>query len=156
MRGRLRGQDLLLGLLLLVLSTPRAHAQKYAPIVGGWHLEIDLQGMQLLDFETDGEGSYGRGTGRFRLTDRDGGSWEFPAAWDNRDPQRISIAGDLVLSLQGKSESGTLVLRVTLVPGHALSGDALFIDSSLGTLRGRFVMRRTLAPEDLLSRSGHS
>lgn len=141
----------LVGVILLLGQAGSASAQKYAPIVGAWRIELEIGGVRTLDFETHGEGFYGRGTGQFKITSPDGDCRIYPAAWSNTNPERISITGDLVLPLQGKDQSGTLVLRLTLAPAKGFAGDALFIDAALATQKGTFRMERTLSPEDLLS-----
>jgi hypothetical protein len=139
-------------LALLAGLPPEASAQKWAPIIGGWRVQLDLGGVRhVFSFETDSEGVYGRGTGRFRFDLPDGGSILFPATWSNTDPQRVSVAGDVVLGPGGTNQAGTLVLRLTLAPGKGFVGDALFVGADLGTRRGTFTMERTLSPEELLA-----
>lgn len=153
MRGLLLSRRCAAVLLLFtaVIVRPVA-AQKYAPIVGGWHIDLDLGGVRhSFDFETNGQGVHGRGTGRFRIGLEGTGSSLYPAAWCNTDPQRISIAGDVALLLKDRAVPGTLVLRLTLVAGQEKTGDALFVDAALATQHGTFTMSRTLAPESLVS-----
>jgi hypothetical protein len=131
-----------------------AGLQKYAPVVGRWRVELKLdQITQTLEFETDGEGTYGTGTGRFMLTMEDGSVREYPAAWSNTDPQKISICGEVSLPDGLKPARGTLLLRTTLVPAEPIKGDAAFIDEAFTMRRGSFEMKRLLGPEQLKRKS---
>ena len=146
------------GLLLFSLTLNLVFAgpviQKYAPVVGRWRVELSIEEIhQSLEFETDGEGVYGLGTGYFVASPVDARSRQYPAAWSNIDPQQISITGEINLQSGGKSKRGTLLLRTKLAPGQDIKGDALFIDEALGTHRGAFKMKLLLGPEQLMEKN---
>jgi hypothetical protein len=129
--------------------------QKYAPVVGRWRVELSIEGSkQLLDFQTDGEGVYGLGTGYFVSSPDDEPSRQYPAAWSNIDPQRISITGEFKFVRNEKLKSGTLLLRTVLQAGQDIKGDALFIDERLTIHRGTFTMKELLGPEQILEKKG--
>ena len=106
---------------------------------------------QTLEFQTDSTGVYGLGTGYFVLSPGDGRGVEYPAAWRNTDPQRISITGEIKFTADEKLKSGTLLLRTVLQPGQGIKGDALFIDEQLTVHRGTFTMKELLGREIPLS-----
>ena len=136
--------------LNLCPASPRP--QKYAPIVGRWRIELSIKGNHLaLEFETDGEGEYGYGTGYFVLPANDSASRQYPAAWSNRDPQKIGITGEIVLP-DKPGQQRTLVLRVRLSPGEEVKGEAVVIDERQVIDKGTFVMKRLLGPEEILKK----
>ena len=137
----------------LAFAGPRP--QKYAPVVGRWGVEINIEGSkQLLEFQTDGEGVYGLGTGLFDLSAGDGRRRKYPAAWRNIDPPRINITGEIEFVGSERLQSGTLLLRTVLKPGEDIKGDALFIDEKLTIHRGTFTMKMLLGPADILQKKG--
>ena len=121
-------------------------AQMYAPVVGRWRIELNLEGKtQSLEFETDDEGRAGFGTGHIVLYSGDSASRPFPAAWSNRNPQNISITGEI---MPDGREPVTLLLRITLAPGEA-KGEATIIDFTQSMRNGSFTMKRLLGPEQI-------
>jgi hypothetical protein len=148
-----------IGVLLFLITPGFALAgpkpQKYAPLVGRWRIELSIEGSkQVLEFQTDGEGVYGLGTGYFVLSPADGRGREYPAAWRNTDPQRINITGEIKFTANEKLKSGTLLLRTVLQPGQGIKGDLLFIDEQLTIHRGTFTMNVLLGPEQILEKKG--
>jgi len=134
--------------------------QMYAPIVGRWHIDLTLDGNQRqLDFETNGEGNYGLGTGSITIDFKDNGGYKFDATWWNIDPGRLRISSEVDFHdapdnpntflnvVRDKKLRGTLILRVTTQPGAAFRGDARFLDENLELHRGTFTMTRTAGPE---------
>jgi hypothetical protein len=114
---------------------------------------LSIEGAkQVLEFQTDSTGVYGLGTGYFVLSPGDGRGGEYPAAWRNTDPQRISITGEVKFTADEKLKSGTLLLRTVLQPGQDIKGDALFIDEKLTVHRGTFTMKELLGPEQILEK----
>jgi hypothetical protein len=77
---------------------------------------------------------------------------QYPAAWSNIDPQRISITGEITLRGGGKPNRGTLLLRRTVDPGKEEKREALFIDEALKIHRGSFNMKMILGPAELLEK----
>lgn len=149
----------LIGFLLLLAIASLAFAgpkpQKYAPVVGRWRVEISIEGFkQLLDFQTDGHGVYGLGTGFFFSSQDGEPRREYPAAWNNINPQQINITGEIKFSGNEKLKSGTLILRTLLKPGEDVKGDVLFIDEKLAIHRGTFTMKMLLGPEQILEKKG--
>jgi hypothetical protein len=131
----------------------RPIAQKYAPVVGRWQIELNIEAIhQSLEFETDGTGVYGLGTGHFLVLPVDARYLQYPAAWSNIDPQRISITGEITLRGGGKPNRGTLLLRRTVDPGKEGKREALFIDEALKIHRGSFNMKMILGPAELLEK----
>ena len=128
--------------------------QKYAPVVGRWRVELNIdETHRTLEFETDGEGVYGLGTGYFVASPVEARSRNYPAAWCNTDPQQIRITSEIVFESGGKPNRGTLLLRTTLAPGQDIKGDALFIDEALKAHRGSFKMKMLLGPEELMQKN---
>jgi len=146
----------LIAFLLLLLSSNLSSAslspQMYAPVVGRWRIELSIKEKNLsLEFETDGQGVYGYGTGYFVHTSASG-SREYPAAWSNWDPQKISISTEIVLPGERASQVRTLVLRTTLAPGQEIKGDAVMIDEKQTIDTGTFIMKRLLGPEEIMKK----
>jgi len=136
----------------LNLCPASPHLQKYAPIVGRWRIELSIKRNHLsLEFETDGEGEYGYGTGYFVLSASDTTGREYPAAWSNRDPQKIGITGEIVLPDEPRMQR-TLALWIRLSPGEEMKGDAILIDEKQVIDKGTFVMKRMLGPEEILKK----
>jgi hypothetical protein len=124
--------------------------QKYAPVVGRWRIEIKVaDDLHSLEFETDGTGRFGLGTGYLVARADMPRGRKYPAAWTNRDPQRISISAEIVLASRNESKQGTLILRTTLAPGEDVKGDVIFIDQGLTVHRGSFSMKQILGPEQI-------
>jgi hypothetical protein len=124
--------------------------QMYAPVVGRWRIELSVEGKnQSLEFETNDQGRFGFGTGYIVLYNGDSASREYPAAWSNRDPQKISITGEI---MPDGREPVTLLLRTTLVPGGEIKGDVTVIDFAQKMRKGTFAMRRLLGPEQIKGR----
>ena len=150
----------LIGFLLLLATASLSFAgpgspQKYAPVVGRWRIELNIEGSkQLLDFQTDGHGVYGLGTGFFFPSREGEPSQQCPAAWSNIDPQKINLTGEIKFVGNEKFKSGTLILRNILKPGEDIKGDALFIDEKLTIHRGTFTMKMLLGPEQILEKRG--
>ena len=145
------------GLLLFSLTLSFFFAgpapQKYAPIVGRWQIDLEIDSIRhSLEFETNGTGVYGLGTGYFVVLPLDERTREYPAAWNNIDPQRVSITGEIALNGGGGRSSGTLLLRKTFGPGREIKGEALFIDEALKTHKGSFNMKMILGPVDVLEK----
>lgn len=141
-----------LSLLLLnsSLCSTSASPQMYAPVVGRWRIELSIKGKNLsLEFETDGHGVYGSGTGYFVLYTGDSPSRDYPAAWSNWDPQKIGITGEIVLPGERGSQPRTLLLRTTLAPGEEIKGNAIMIDQRQMIDKGTFTMKRLLGPEEI-------
>lgn len=141
-----------LSLLLLGMNLPTVStgSQKYAPLVGRWHIELKIDGRDHhFEFETDGQGVYGLGTGYFILPANNSRSSEYPAAWSNIDPQKIGITGEIMLPGERTTQPETLTLRTTLAPGREIKGDAIILDESQSIRRGSFMMKRLLGPEDI-------
>ena len=131
----------------------RPITQKYAPVVGRWQIELNIEAIhQSLEFETDGTGVYGLGTGYFIALPFEARSRRYPAAWSNIDPQRISITSEINLQVEGKPNRGTLLLRRTVDPGKEEKREALFIDEALKIHRGSFNMKMILGPAELLEK----
>jgi len=146
-----------IGLLLFsltlnfVFATPAP--QKYAPIVGRWQIELDIESARhSLEFETDGTGVYGLGTGYFVVLPLEERSREYPAAWNNIDPQRVSITSEITLKSGDRRDRGTLLLRKTFSPDREIKGEALFIDEALKIHKGSFNMKMILGPAELLEK----
>ncbi|HEY3139069.1 MAG TPA: hypothetical protein VGL29_23820 [Blastocatellia bacterium] len=147
----------LIAFLLLLLSSNLSSAslspQMYAPVVGRWRIELSIKEKNLsLEFETDGQGVYGYGTGYCVLYKNDSWSREYPAAWSNWDPQKISISTEIVLPGERASQIKTLVLRTTLAPGQEIKGDAVMIDEKQTIDTGTFIMKRLLGPEEIMKK----
>ncbi len=144
-----------ISLLLIVLHTHPASSvpvsQKYAPVVGRWRIELKIdRTSESLEFETDGNGVYGLGTGYFVfVSPEESRPREYPAAWSNIDPQRINITAEMILPDKGASHPGTLLLRTVLAAGKDIKGEAIFIDEAFKSHRGSFTMKRLLSPEEL-------
>ena len=143
-------------LLLLLspnLSSASLSPQMYAPVVGRWRIELSIKGKNLsLEFETDGHGVYGYGTGYCVLYKGDSRSREYPAAWSNWDPQKIGISAEIVLPGERGSQVRTLLLRTTLAPGEEIKGDAIMIDERQMIDKGTFTMKRLLGPEEIMKK----
>jgi hypothetical protein len=126
----------------------------YAPIVGRWRIELSIKGKKLtLEFETDGHGVYGYGTGYLVLYTGDSSSREYPAAWSNWDPQQIGITGEIPLNDEARSQAATLVLRTRLAPAQDIKGDAITIDAKQMIDTGQFTMKRLLGPEEIMKKT---
>jgi hypothetical protein len=137
----------LLTLTIVGSLTAAPSAQMYAPVVGRWRIELSMEGKtQSLEFETDDQGRFGFGTGYIVLYNEDSSSREYPAAWSNRNPQKISITGEI---MPDGREPVTLLLRTTLNPGEEIKGDATIIDPAQRMRKGSFTMKRLLGPEQI-------
>ena len=137
--------------LNFVFSRPAP--QKYAPVVGRWQIDLEIDSIRhSLEFETNGTGVYGLGTGYFVVLPLDERVREYPAAWNNIDPQRASITSEITLKSEGGRNSGTLLLRKTFSPGRDIKGEALFIDEALKTHKGSFSMKMILGPAEVLEK----
>jgi hypothetical protein len=136
---------LCLALLLLAPGFGNASAarQKYAPVVGRWRIEMNIEGVsRTLEFQTDGHGSGGLGTGYFVLAPSSPDSVPYPAAWSNYEVQEIRITGEVIFSSDSRPQYFTLILRTTLKPGEPIKGDAVLIDTAFRSHRGQFSMTR--------------
>lgn len=147
----------LIAFLFLLLSSNLSSAslspQMYAPVVGRWRIELSIKGKNLsMEFETDGQGVYGYGTGYFVHTSASG-SREYPAAWSNWDPQQIGITGEIPLNDEARSQAATLVLRTRLAPAQDIKGDAITIDAKQMIDTGQFTMKRLLGPEEIMKKT---
>jgi hypothetical protein len=136
-----------LGLVLLLLAMDSGwampRAQRLAPVVGRWRIDLNIEGeSRSMEFETDDEGVSGIGTGYFALKPLGTGRTSYPAVWWNIDPQQIRITSEIDFPPKGSDQKGTLVLRTTLVPGQSIKGDARFIDEALVVHKGSFTMTR--------------
>jgi hypothetical protein len=144
---------LLLSLFSSSLGQASPPSQKYAPLVGRWRIELNIKGERLsLEFETEGQGVYGFGTGYLVFYRGNESSREYPAAWSNTDPQKIRISGEVVLARARGIQRGTLLLRTTLSPGEEIKGDAILIDDSQAEEKGTFTMTRLLGPDQIMRR----
>jgi hypothetical protein len=136
-----------LGLVVLFLALDSGpampRAQRLAPVVGRWRIDLNIEGQtRSMEFETDDEGVYGLGSGYFVLKPEGTSRRSYPAAWWNVDPRQIRITSEIDFPAEGKTQRGTLVLRTTLVPGQSIKGDARFLDEQLVVHKGSFTMTR--------------
>ena len=142
-----------LAMMLICFLSPPAPAQKWAPLVGEWRVDVSIGLIRnTIAIRTDGTGIRGRGTCQMTVSDGSSRKYILPAAWDNVDPSRVRISGEVVLYHKGgKAKEGTLILL--LHPMTKSEGTALFIDDELKVEQGTFKMTRTKGPLEVLESS---
>jgi len=147
------GRICFLVLLFVVTSSFAKHpAQRLAPAVGRWRIDLTMEGQNhSLEFETDDEGRYGLGNGYLVVLPLQSSSREYPASWWNIDPQHIRISAEIDFRNQDTPQRGTLVLRRTLGYGLPPKGEARFIDEALAVHSGSFTMT-SIAPSEQLKK----
>lgn len=152
------GISLLAAILVFLFINPQPvpAAQKYAPVVGRWQVNVQFADAPLeFDFETLGEGVYGYGNGSIFLLDPQTRLVAtFPAAWDNHSVENIHISGEISWpAVAGKKRTpGTLILRLHYEPKKGYVGTALFIGADLTQRKGTIEMKRLKGPEELLKK----